>query len=107
MVADDAVRYRKAKDAPLINGRTVPLGTLDENVQGIIAIRYRSSAVVVKAVTADGTPIRDYMPKAVYPRGNVKGNSDDILFESLDDGRWRSQRLCLTRNSLLHWKRGL
>ena len=33
------------------------------------------------------------MPKAVYPRGNVKGNSDDILFESLDDGRWRSQRL--------------
>jgi hypothetical protein len=91
--ADDAVRYRKAKDAPLINDRTVPLGALDENVQGIIAIRYRSPAVVVKAVAADGALIEDCKPKAVYPRGIDVRTPGDVFFKPLDDGRWRSERL--------------
>jgi len=90
---DDAVRYRKAKDAPLINDRTVPLGTLDENVRGIIAIRYRSPAVVVKAVAADGALIEHCKLKAVYPRGIDMRNQGDVLFRSLDDGRWRSEYL--------------
>ncbi len=102
LMVGGAVRYRKAKDAPLINDQNVPLGTLNEDVRGITAICYRSPTVVVKAVADDGTPVKDFKPKAVYPAGVVTrdprgrwltGVEGDVYFVPQHDGRWHSEGL--------------
>ena len=102
LVAGGAVSYRRAKDAPLINDQNVPLGTLNEDVRGITAICYHSPTVVVKAVADDGTPIKDFKPKAVYPAGVVTrdplaqwvtGIEGDVYFVPQQDGRWHSEGL--------------
>ena len=99
----DVLRWRKAKDAPLSALRTVALGTLDDDVRGITVIRYRAPTIVVKAVAADGTPIRNFKPKAVYPDGIVTertpgaqwvtGVEGDVFLVPQPDGRWHSEGL--------------
>jgi len=67
----------------------------------ISVIRYESPVLLVNAVSDDGKTIKGFQAKIKYapgrePQGDTSGTENpagDVLFESQDDGRWRTSQL--------------
>ena len=59
-------RHRIGKDAPLVEGRQVRLGTLDHDVKDIEIVRYVSPIIVINATTKDGKQIKDFKAAVEY-----------------------------------------
>lgn len=97
-----ALRWRKTKDEPLNNTRTIRLGTVTDDVKGIEIIRYNAPILIVKVATKDGSkPVKPAVT-AVYAAGKGRtegmfilrdGRQSDVSFEEQEDGRFRSSQL--------------
>ena len=61
-----STRHRIGKDGPLVEGRTVKLGTLDHDVKDIEIVRYVSPIIVINATTKDGQQIKDFKAAVEY-----------------------------------------
>ena len=59
-------RHRIGKDGPLVEGRTVKLGTLDHDVKEIEIVRYVAPIIVINATTKDGQQIKDFKADVEY-----------------------------------------
>ena len=59
-------RHRIGKDGPLVEGRTVRLGTLDHDVKDIEIVRYVAPIIVINATTKDGQQIKDFKADVEY-----------------------------------------
>jgi beta-lactamase regulating signal transducer with metallopeptidase domain/protocatechuate 3,4-dioxygenase beta subunit len=97
-----ALRHRLTKDGPLSNSREIDLGTLNDDVKGIEIIRYVAPVLVVDAVDATGSRIKNFQAKVEYAPGKsprdrrgsfINGVKGDVFFEKQEDGRWRSSQL--------------
>ncbi|MGO8745143.1 MAG: carboxypeptidase-like regulatory domain-containing protein [Thermoguttaceae bacterium] len=99
-----ACRCRTSKSAPLSNRTPVELGTLTADVRDITIVCYRVPVLLVRALTEDGEPIRDFKPRVDYPPGKAPfehemyfagGARGSVVFQKQDDGRWRSRYFLL------------
>ena len=96
-----ALRVHMAKDKPLSNQhRDIDLGTLENDVRGIEAIRYEAPILLVKPAAEDGSLLRDAKVEIEYAKNKGIWNSQgryvegkDVSFEKQDDGRRRSGQL--------------
>jgi beta-lactamase regulating signal transducer with metallopeptidase domain/protocatechuate 3,4-dioxygenase beta subunit len=97
-----ALRYRLTKDGPLSNSREIDLGTLNDDVKGIEIIRYVAPILVMDAVDATGTRIKNFQAKVEYAPGKnprerrgtfINGIKGDVFMEKQEDGRWRTEQL--------------
>jgi beta-lactamase regulating signal transducer with metallopeptidase domain/protocatechuate 3,4-dioxygenase beta subunit len=95
------LRWRKGKDQPLQNTRTIQLGTINDDVK-IEIVRYTAPIVIVNAKDKDGHRLKDFKVQILYQPGRsnkekgssfINGVQGDVYFEKLDDGRWKSQQL--------------
>jgi len=59
-------RHRIGAGRPLVEGRTVRLGTLDHDVKDIEIVRYTSPIIVINATAKDGQQIRDFKATVEY-----------------------------------------
>jgi uncharacterized GH25 family protein len=96
------LRFRKSLTDPLTNETRINLGTLKNDVRGMIIVRYEAPILLVNAVDKDKHQIKDFKPQAVYGTGKspkdpnsffINGIKGDVHFEHQDDGRWRSSQL--------------
>ena len=95
----NALRHRLAKGAPLANGRTIDLGTLDHDKKEIEIVRYVSPIVSVNVVSEDGHSPKNVQVSAEYFAASARirnqfilknGVHSDVGFEEQKDGRFRS-----------------
>jgi hypothetical protein len=96
-------RHRIGKDGPLVEGRTVKLGTLDHDVKDIEIVRYVAPIIVINATTKDGRQIMDFKAaveyagpgperqKNVYLTGG--GKKKDVIQDEQYDGRYRTSQM--------------
>jgi beta-lactamase regulating signal transducer with metallopeptidase domain len=98
-----SARYRIGKDGPLIEGRTVKLGTLDHDVKGIEIVRYVAPIIVVNATTKVGKQIKGFKATVKYTtvdpnsRAMVSlaggGEETEAIRDEQNDGRYRTSHL--------------
>ena len=97
-----SARYRIGKDAPLLEGRIIMLGTLDHDVNGVEIVRYKAPVIVINAVAKDGKQISGFKAHVEYV-GDA-GKSDGIslsggkktteaIQDEQNDGRYRTSQL--------------
>jgi Carboxypeptidase regulatory-like domain len=96
-------RHRIGKDGPLVEGRTVKLGTLDHDVKDIEIVRYVSPIIAINATTKDGRQIKDFKADVQYTgpgpdnRKNVHvvggGKKKDVIQDEQYDGRYRTSSM--------------
>ncbi len=97
-------RHRIGKDAPLVEGRQVQLGTLDHDVKDIEIVRYVSPIIVINATTKDGKQIKDFQAAVEYtgPAGENRarnvhvvggGKKKDAIQDEQYDGRYRTSQM--------------
>jgi len=96
-------RHRLGKDTPLIEGRTMRLGTLDHDVKDIEIVRYVSPIIVINATTKDGRQIKDFQAAVKYSvpgpdrQDNVHltggGKQKDVIQDEQYDGRYRTSQM--------------
>jgi hypothetical protein len=96
-------RHRIGKDGPLVEGRTVKLGTLDHDVKDFEIVRYVSPIIVINATTKDGRQIKDFKANVQYsqpsPNNNKNvhvvggGKKKDALQDEQYDGRYRTSQM--------------
>jgi hypothetical protein len=95
-----SLRWRKKKDDPLSNDRTINLGTVTDDVRGIEIVRYTAPILVVKVATKDGGKPMNPGVTGIYGKPNKEGRSilaggreSDVSFERQEDGRFRSEQM--------------
>ena len=98
-----SARHRMVKDGPLIEGRTVKLGTLDHDVKGIEIVRYVAPIILVNATTKDGKQIKGFKAAVKYTTGapdsresvSLSGGSEqtEAIKDEQNDGRYRTSQL--------------
>ncbi|MGO9921617.1 MAG: M56 family metallopeptidase [Isosphaeraceae bacterium] len=93
-------QHRIGKDAPLVEGRQVQLGTLDHDVKDIEIVRYVAPIIVINATTKNGQQIKDFKAdvqythpgpdngKTVYLVGG--GKKKEAIQDEQYDGRYRT-----------------
>lgn len=96
-------RHRIGKDGPLVEGRTVKLGTLDHDVKDFEIVRYVSPIVVINATTRDGKQVKDFKADVAYTgpgpdgRKNIHvvggGKRKDAIQDEQYDGRYRTSQM--------------
>jgi hypothetical protein len=97
-------RHRIGNHGPLVEGRTVKLGTLDHDVKDIEIVRYVSPIIVINATTKDGKQIKDFQAAVEYAGSagdnrerNVHvvggGKKKDALQDEQYDGRYRTSQM--------------
>jgi Carboxypeptidase regulatory-like domain len=97
-------RHRIGKDGPLVEGRTVKLGTLDHDVKDIEIVRYVSPIIVINATTKDGKQVPGFKAEVGYttPAGDERGKQvhvvgggkkKDALQDEQYDGRYRTSQM--------------
>jgi hypothetical protein len=100
--SQSALRHRLAKGAPLENGHTIDLGTLDHDLKEVEFVRYVSPIVTVNVVSNDRQSPKNAQVSAEYfatnalLRGRIvlkNGGHSDVAFEEQKDGRFRSRGL--------------
>jgi hypothetical protein len=98
------MRHRIGKDAPLVEGRRVQLGTLDHDVKDIEIVRYVSPIIVINATRKDGKQFKDFQAAVEYtgPAGENRersvrvvggGKKRDVIQDEQYDGRYRTTRM--------------
>lgn len=95
-----SLRFRIGKDKPLMNDRSIHLGTITGDVSGIEIIRYKAPILLIKPVDESGKPIRKAEVGALYQSGKVSDLSfgseavpSSIAFEKQPGGIWRSEQM--------------
>lgn len=97
-----AQRHRVGADGPLVEGRTLVLGTLDHDVTGIEIVRYAAPIIVVDAVTADGRRVPGFRATVEYTEPGpgsdkgvhlVGGGPREAIQDEQYDGRYRTSQL--------------
>jgi protocatechuate 3,4-dioxygenase beta subunit len=97
-------RHRIGKDGPLVEGRTVKLGTLDHDVKDIEIVRYVSPIIVINATTKDGKQVPGFKAEVEYtaPAGDERGKQvhivgggkrNDAIQDEQYDGRYRTSQM--------------
>ena len=97
-----SARHRIGKDGPLVEGRTVKLGTLDHDVKDIEIVRYVAPIIVINATTKDGKPIKGFTAAVEYTAPGegreknvhvVGGGRKQAIQDEQYDGRYRTSTL--------------
>lgn len=98
-----AARYRVGKDAPVTEGRSISLGTLDRDVKDIEIVRYVAPLILIDARTKDGQRIDGFQAEAEYtaqvPGGegtvHLSGGhrKTEAIQDEQNDGRYRTSQL--------------
>jgi protocatechuate 3,4-dioxygenase beta subunit len=98
-----SARHRIGKDAPLVEGRRVTLGTLDHDVKGIEIVRYVAPIIVINATTKDGQQIKGFKAIAEYTESAPKSDKQvhvvggpggtAAIQDEQYDGRYRTSQL--------------
>lgn len=97
-----AARHRAGKDAPLLEGRRMMLGTLDHDVKGIEIVRYEAPVIVINAVTKDGKPIDGFKADVKYVGDADRADGislsggkkfTEAIQDEQNDGRYRTSQL--------------
>jgi hypothetical protein len=98
-----STRHRMVKNGPLIEGRTVTLGTLDHDVKGIEIVRYVAPIILINATTKDGKQIKGFKATVKYtsvePNSreevSLSGGSEqtEAIRDEQNDGRYRTSQL--------------
>lgn len=94
-----AYRYRRGKGQPLDNHvQAIRFGTLNDDVEGIEIVRYKSPVVAISAVDEAKKPIKDLRVAATYPWGRqdyvLEGEMrSDLYFLKENDGRYRTAEM--------------
>jgi len=98
----NTTRHRVGKDAPLVEGRNLMLGTLDHDVKDIEIVRYVSPIVIINATTKDGKPVKDFKATVEYAGETssldkrvsvVGGGKKQSIQDEQYDGRYRTSQL--------------
>ena len=96
-----ALRWRLKPEDPLSFGRSIDLGTLEEDLTTLEMVRYKAPILLVKIVDKDGKPIDGFKPDTKYIESKegekMMGTSfvygGAVSFEKQPDGRWRSSQM--------------
>jgi hypothetical protein len=98
-----SARHRIGKDAPLVDGRRVTLGTLDHDVKGIEIVRYVAPIIVVNATTKDGQQVKGFKATVEYTEPGPKSDKQvhvvggpgqtAAIQDEQYDGRYRTSQL--------------
>src|SRR5262249_43207023 len=74
-------RHRIGKDEPLVEGRTVKLGTLDHDARDIEIVRYVSPIIVINATTKDGKQVPGFKAEVEFttPAGDERGKQVRVV----------------------------
>jgi len=94
-----ALRYRRSKDGPLENDvRSVDFGTMNDDVNDFIIVRYQAPVVVIAAMDEEKNPIKTFRVAGTYAWGKqryvIEGEQrSDLSFEHQDDGRQRTSQM--------------
>ncbi|MGC8644286.1 MAG: carboxypeptidase regulatory-like domain-containing protein, partial [Isosphaeraceae bacterium] len=99
-----STRHRMSKGGPLIEGRTVKLGTLDHDVKGIEIIRYEAPIIVINATSKkDGKQIKGFKPTVEYTKPGTESDKrihvvggepkKQAIQDEQYDGRFRTSQM--------------
>ena len=97
-----SAQHRIGKDGPLIDGRTVKLGTLDHDVKGIEIVRYVAPIIVINATTKGGQQVKGFKAAVEYTSSSPDGRKDvhvvgggprEAIQDEQYDGRYRTSQL--------------
>ncbi|WP_337174937.1 M56 family metallopeptidase [Paludisphaera sp.] len=98
-----SARYRVGKDAPLTEGRSVVLGTLDHDVKDLEIVRYVAPLILIDARTKDGEQIEGFKAEAEYTGDHPDGEKrvdlsggrreTEAIQDEQNDGRYRTSQL--------------
>ncbi|WP_165232574.1 M56 family metallopeptidase [Aquisphaera insulae] len=99
-----AARHRIRKDAPLREGRSMWLGTLDRDVKEIEIVRYVAPVLVINATTKDGKQVDGFQAAVTYLGGDGKSErqiglsggkkkSPEVIQDEQNDGRYRTSQM--------------
>jgi len=97
-----ALRWRKGKNGPLQNTRTITLGTVNDDAKDFQIVRYTAPIIVVNAKDRAGHQLKNFKVGLAYKPGRsnkvknssfINGVQGDVYFEKQEDGRWKSEQL--------------
>ncbi|AMV37490.1 M56 family metallopeptidase [Planctomyces sp. SH-PL62] len=98
-----SVRHRVGKDAPLAEGRSLQLGTLDHDVKDVEIVRYVAPVIVINATTKDGRQVEGFQAEVEYtgdgPQGERKvglsggRRKTEAIQDEQNDGRYRTSQM--------------
>ena len=91
---------------------TIPLGTLDKDLDGLRIVRYEAPIIVVKVADSEGKAVKGYSISARYTKQQdekygISYNTGHVGFEKQSDGRWRSSQLLPDEEISIEITRGL
>ncbi|PQO33703.1 M56 family metallopeptidase [Blastopirellula marina] len=98
-----SLRWKLPGMEKLTYGYEIPLGTLEDDFEGLEIVRYKAPILLLSVVDENGRPVKDFTVKSTYtedptpiagtPVQDRRYRTGDVGFEQQADGRMRSSQL--------------